>query len=97
MMALTPETLVRHELNGLPVVVVADSDERARIAGEVIGATMQAIRIDSGERTWTIPKRGATFEITLPDGDRVVIEGERLIARPARRTETAGGSKWRSA
>ena len=42
-----------------------------------------------------VPKAAATFEFTLSDGQRVRIEGERLVARPARRTEHTGDSTWR--
>jgi ribonuclease P protein subunit POP4 len=42
-----------------------------------------------------VPKAAATFEFTLSDGQRVRVEGERLVARPARRTEHTGDSKWR--
>jgi len=52
-------------------------------------------------REKTVPKAGATFEFELPaetDADEaavVTVEGDRLVARPARRTERTGDSKWR--
>ncbi|WP_436911780.1 ribonuclease P protein component 1 [Halosimplex marinum] len=62
-------------------------------------------RADSGsaeraDRVATVPKAGTTFEFALPAGDtaggeRVTVEGRRLVARPARRTEQSGDSKWR--
>ena len=45
-----------------------------------------------------VPKADATFEFELPRGDQiavVTVEGEKLVARPARRTEQTGDSKWR--
>jgi len=45
-------------------------------------------------REWQVPKADATFEFDL-DGQTVTVEGERLEARPARRTERTGDSKWR--
>jgi len=45
-----------------------------------------------------VPKADATFEFALPRGDTVevvTVEGEKLVARPARRTEQTGDSKWR--
>jgi len=51
---------------------------------------------DAGvERVWQVPKADATFEFETPDGQTVTVEGERLVARPARRTERTGDSKWR--
>ncbi|QCC49722.1 ribonuclease P protein component 1 [Halapricum salinum] len=46
-------------------------------------------------RATQVPKAGTTFTFTLEDGQRVRIEGERLVARPARRTEHTGDSTWR--
>ena len=45
-----------------------------------------------------VPKAAATFEFEVPGegGVRIVtVEGEKLEARPARRTEQTGDSKWR--
>ena len=95
-MPVAPDTLVRHELIGLHVEVVADADDRAGIAGRVVDETTNTLVID-GDRARTVPKRGATFAFELPDGRRVAVDGDRLVARPARRTETAGDSIWHSA
>jgi len=43
---------------------------------------------------WHVPKDSATFAFDV-DGQTVRVEGERLLARPARRTANAGDSKWR--
>ena len=99
-MPLTPETLPRHELIGLPVRVAAASNpDLVGIAGEVVMETTRTLSIEGSEsgseRVWQVPKADATFEFTTPDGQRVTVEGERLVARPARRTERTGDSKWR--
>jgi len=52
-------------------------------------------------RVKQVPKDAATFEFRLPAGTEdastvtVTVEGERLIERPARRTERGSDSKWR--
>lgn len=61
-------------------------------------------------RVRQVPKRGTTFEFELEgidaasvtdgaapsgDGEFVTVEGARLVARPARRTERTGDSTWR--
>jgi ribonuclease P protein subunit POP4 len=139
-MALTPESLARHELVGLPVrVTAADNEDLVEIAGEVVAETTQmlgiehetsapASRTESGDdsdsdsdsdsagdsdsdRVAHVPKAGTTFTFTLPDeaqnapgasgesdpqaGADVTVEGRRLVARPARRTETTGEHRWR--
>ena len=71
-MPLTPETLPRHELNGLPVRVV-DSDDRSRIgiAGRVVIETTNTLSVevrDDGEsRVVMVPKSGSTFEFAITD------------------------------
>ena len=95
-MPLTPETLTRHELVGLDVEVVAASNPDAvGISGRVVMETTQLLTIERDTRVWHVPKADATFVFELDSGERVRIEGERLVARPARRTANAGDSKWR--
>lgn len=98
-MAVTPASLVRHELIGLAVRVVgADDPTRVGLEGRVVDETMHTLRVESVDRVRTVPKAGTTFAFELPDDGRTVtVEGDRLVARPARRTETAGGSTWHSA
>ncbi|WP_290819311.1 ribonuclease P protein component 1 [Halovivax sp.] len=71
-MALTPETLARHELNGLPVRVV-DSDDAGRVGteGRVVVETTNTLRVetraDGESRVVTVPKSGSTFEFAITD------------------------------
>jgi ribonuclease P protein subunit POP4 len=60
-------------------------------------------------RVWQVPKADATFAFALGEagtarqsgrgptagGQVVTVDGARLVARPARRTEHTGDSKWR--
>ena len=103
MMPLTPETLPRHELVGLVVRVAAADDPGAvGIEGTVVAEPTETLGIEREDRprseeprVSTVPKSGATFEFRLPSGGVVTVEGRRLVARPARRTENTGDSKWR--
>ena len=110
-MPLTPETLSRHELVGLDARVRAGSNpDLLGIEGTVVAETTETLgieregrspaetRTESGataDRVATVPKAGTTFEFTLASGELVTVEGRRLVARPARRTEKSGDSKWR--
>jgi len=113
----TPETLTRHELNGLSVRVVdASNADAIGISGHVVSETEKTLVIEGSDgRERQVPKSGATFEFALPSeddegnkgdetgretgepGDRtyVTVEGVRLVANPARRTERKRRSKWR--
>jgi ribonuclease P protein subunit POP4 len=95
-MPITPETLPRHELIGLEVRIVAASNpDLIDVEGEVVMETTRTLHIERAERAWQVPKEGTTFEFALPDDGVVTVAGERLVARPARRTEHTGDSTWR--
>ncbi|MFP9192569.1 ribonuclease P protein component 1 [Natronosalvus vescus] len=71
-MALTPETLPRHELNGLPVRVVdSDDADRVGIEGRIVLETTKTLSIevrDNGtSRVLTVPKSGSVFEFAITD------------------------------
>ncbi|PSP27412.1 ribonuclease P [Halobacteriales archaeon QH_2_65_14] len=94
-MAVTPETLTRHELVGLDVrVASASNPDLVGLEGEVVMETTRTLGIETGGRVSHVPKDSATFEWTLPSGEVVETAGETLLARPARRTEHKGDSKW---
>jgi ribonuclease P protein subunit POP4 len=105
-MPLTPETLTRHELNGLQAEVVdASNPDLVGIAGRVVVETMQTLHLDDGTRVRQVPKEGATFEFALPaDGDTPRERGDSVRTDEAagvrkapgtaseRGSETAGGN-----
>lgn len=94
-MALTPETLPRHELIGLMVTVEdAHNVDLVGIEGRVHGETTNTLIVSDEGETRQVPKPGTTFRFTLPDTTTVDVAGDRLVARPARRTETRGASPW---
>jgi len=71
-MALTPETLPRHELNGLAVRVVESDDcSRVGIEGRVVVETTKTLSIERREndesRVVTVPKSGSVFEFAITD------------------------------
>jgi ribonuclease P protein subunit POP4 len=77
-MPLTPETLPRHELNGLSVDVVdAPNPDLVGIAGRVVVETTNTLHVDpaagpdgddgADTRVRQVPKRGSTFEFRLTD------------------------------
>jgi ribonuclease P protein subunit POP4 len=95
-MAMTPETLPRHELVGLDVEVADATDpSTVGIAGTVVAETTRTLAIEGADRVWHVPKAGTTFEFALPAAGTVSVAGDGLVARPARRTEATGDSKWR--
>lgn len=91
---MTPESLVRHELVGLDVTVTdAPNPDLVGISGRVRDETMRTLLVSTSDVVKQVPKAGTSFRFSLDDCD-VVVEGDRLLARPALRTETRGGSLW---
>lgn len=99
----TPRTLLRDELIGLRVAVeAAPNPDLIDIEGRVVRETTNTLVIRPGDgslgdpaaRSRRVPKRGTTLVFELEDGSRVRVDGGRLIARPARRSEMGGVSPW---
>jgi ribonuclease P protein subunit POP4 len=106
---MTPESLVYHELAGLDVTVTdASNPDLVGISGRVRDETMKTLLVATSDGVKQVPKAGTTFRFELEecealcasdteDGQRpraVIVEGDRLLARPALRTETHRGSLW---
>ena len=106
---MTPETLARHELAGLDVTVAdAPNSDIVGISGRVRDETMKTLLVATGDGVKQVPKAGTTFRFELDEREArgaaddgsgqpprtVLVEGDRLLARPARRTETHGASLW---
>ncbi|QZX99949.1 ribonuclease P protein subunit [Halobaculum rubrum] len=65
-MALTPETLTRHELRGLPVrAVAAASDAHVGLAGVVVSESMRTLTVRTARGDKQVPKEGTTFRFVL--------------------------------
>jgi len=91
----TAETVTRNELIGLTARVLADADDREGIAGDVVRETTHTLGIETDDGEKTVPKAEATFAFDLSEG-RVAVDGDRLVGRPARRSEANGGTIWHS-
>ena len=87
-MALTPETLPRHELNGLPVrVVESDDPGKVGIEGRVVIETTNTLRIEvreNGEsRVVQVPKSGSVFEFAITDDAADLAKGSGTTSKLA--------------
>jgi ribonuclease P protein subunit POP4 len=88
-MPLTPETLTRHELNGLPVrIVEATNPDLVEIEGRVVAETQGTLSVASADRVRQVPKQGSTFEFALTDEPADLTKGSGTASK--RGSETAG-------
>jgi ribonuclease P protein subunit POP4 len=89
MSSITPRNILRHELIGLSVRVMRTENQTIRgIHGVVVDETRNMLMINVRRRKVMIPKNIATFRFNLPDGVRVDVDGERLVAKPENRLKT---------
>ncbi|AZH26268.1 ribonuclease P protein component 1 [Haloplanus aerogenes] len=89
-MALTPETLLRHELVGLHARVVESTNPDAvGISGRVVSETMRTLTLSDGDRVWQLPKQGTTVEFALPCTDEAADAAKASGTAPKLPSETA--------
>ncbi len=93
-MPITAENLVRHELIGLAVRIAKSSDPGQKgLKGKVIDESYGTLRIEAGGKERIVPKANSTFVFTLPDKEKVQVEGKLLISRPEDRIKKRF-AKW---
>lgn len=82
---LNARNILRHELLGLDVLARGIKEEIEHM-GEVVGETMKTIKILRNDgRIVKLVKDAYIFEFTLPNNEKVRIEGTALIGRPGDR------------
>jgi len=87
-MPVTKKNVLQHELTGLEAQVVSSSDPGLLGAyGKILDETRDMLVIEHMSTPKIIPKSDSKFEITLPDGEKVVVEGKKLIGRPEDRVK----------
>ena len=80
---ITPQNIFRHEFIGLTVEITdSNHKEFIGIKGKIIDETRNIITIDTSTGEKKKPKKEVTFLFTLPQGEKVSIKGEIIVARP---------------
>ena len=89
----TPHNITRHELVGLEVEVLHDSNPcNINTRGTVIDETMNILVIDDG-RAKHIAKKNAVFKFKLND-EIVKVEGWAISGRPEDRVKRKIKRRW---
>ncbi len=89
----TPENITRHELIGLKVEVLEDSNPcNINTRGTVIDETMNTLVIDDGGAK-RIAKKNAVFKFKL-NGKSVKVDGWALAGRPEDRVKKKIKRRW---
>ena len=89
----SPNNILQHELIGLEVEVLADSNQsNANIKGKVIDESMNMLVIKAAKPK-TVAKKNAVFKFQI-NGQAVNVEGKALVGRPEDRVKKANKRKW---
>lgn len=82
-MSITPQNLVRHEFCGLSIRIVKSIDPSQKgLKGKVIDETYKTLTIETKKGEKIIPKANCIFLFTLPNKQKVEVEGKLLVSRP---------------
>ncbi|MFZ3078031.1 MAG: ribonuclease P protein component 1 [Candidatus Aenigmatarchaeota archaeon] len=88
-MPITPRNVLRHELIGLECAVLKSGNAKQEgISGIIVDETRNTIAIMKNGKAAKIAKAGAEFVFALPDGKKVKVSGQLLVARPENRIRT---------
>lgn len=94
MTPITPGNILRHELIGLDVRILRDSNpSNVSISGKVIDESRNTLVIRHSGEAKMIAKKDAVFIFELPDGG-VEVEGRALVGRPEDRVKRKLKRKW---
>ena len=77
------QNIMRHELIGLEARVMNSLDHTLLgTSGKVVDETRNMLVIEDEKKARKISKSNSTFLITLPDGEKVTVDGKKLVGRP---------------
>jgi ribonuclease P protein subunit POP4 len=82
-MKITAQNVVHHELVGLRVTLVQCTNRDAMgLSGRIVDERRNVFKLDCGGAEKTAAKHLNTFEFTLPEGEKVRVDGDLLVGRP---------------
>ncbi|MFW9981028.1 MAG: ribonuclease P protein component 1 [Candidatus Thorarchaeota archaeon] len=94
-MKIAPQNIMKHELVGLSTHIVDSKDpNHVCTQGTILRESKEMIQIDTERGTIAVPKNICVFDITLPDGTVVRIDGELLRGRPEDRMKKRFNRSW---
>jgi ribonuclease P protein subunit POP4 len=95
MTPITAHNITRHELVGLKVRIVRSTcNSHLGLEGEIIDETKNMLTIQSEDKTRKVPKDSSDFQLKLPNGSVVEVQGTILLGRPEERTKKTVRRRW---
>ncbi len=94
-MKVAPHNIVQHELIGLEAHVAASRDPALVCRrGKIVDETKKTLILETARGAIRVTKEGCTFDIGLPDGTLVRVDGHLLSGRPESRMKKQLRWKW---
>lgn len=94
-MKITPANVTKHELVGLQAHIIASKDPSQECQrGIIVGESKKMLYLKTSDDEKKIPKEICTFDLTLPDGITVRVNGSLLNGRPEDRMKRRIGRRW---
>lgn len=86
---ITGKNITVHELIGLKASVIGGTEKsRIGLRGYIVDETKNLLVLETEKGVKRIPKKESVFEIAL-GGEKVIIEGKRILAKPEDRIKLA--------
>lgn len=93
---LVPENIVCHELIGLECTVARCTDKKkAGAFGKIIDETQKTLTLETRDGDFLVGKKECAFDIRLPDGRVVEVDGRLIFGRPEERIKKKFPKSWR--
>ncbi|KXB01057.1 hypothetical protein AKJ41_02930 [candidate division MSBL1 archaeon SCGC-AAA259O05] len=75
--------LLQHELIGLKAEVIGSNNPSLEgKEGVIMNETRNTLTLEEDGELKILPKKEVSLSITLPEGQKVKVEGKKLLARP---------------
>ncbi len=85
-MAVTPYSILRHELVGLQAKVEGSPDRSlVGLSGKITDETQKTLTLTGLKGSKKVPKENTTLSIHTDSGDELLINGSLLLGRPEER------------
>ena len=95
MSQITPLNILNHEIVGLETHIVRSRDpSHVSKTGKIVAETQEMIQLDTTEGEILLAKDVCVFQITLPDGAVVQVDGNLLKGRPEDRLKKRQSRRW---
>lgn len=94
-MSINEQNIVRHELIGLNMKLVKSKDSKRKgLSGRIIDETQKTLVIRMKKNEKIVAKNENVFEIKIPSGKKVEVDGRLLYGRPEERIKKKLPKKW---